>query len=171
MIFNPSLPLQAMRYILLWKWSIPTFWLGTTWNGVDVLSLDNDYTFNTSHNKGETPFRYSIYIKIKESATFIGLDGKTCFKENTSRLNIIIKPNHFQFNWEMIIFNTKKLKWNTLWNFVNGLVTNMRPWVLQFQTSNRKPKIFEIHYNDVALRCERKIIFGCFPSRRRTKLL
>ena len=42
-------------------------WVGTAWNGVDVLSLNKDYTLIPSSNKGETPISVLSIYKNKDA--------------------------------------------------------------------------------------------------------
>ncbi|WP_165698049.1 hybrid sensor histidine kinase/response regulator transcription factor [Flavobacterium nackdongense] len=99
-------------------------WLGTAWNGVDVLSLNKDYSFIPSNNKGESPISVLSIYKNKE-AFFMGLDGKglTVLPEKTkvakhynSKNKNTIGDDYIQYIYEAAD--------GTLWigTFVNGLV-------------------------------------------------
>lgn len=99
-------------------------WLGTAWNGVDVLSLNKDYVFIPSTSKGESPISVLSVYKNKD-ALFMGLDGKglTIFSEKTNstkRYNSTNK-NSIGDDYIQYIYEAQD---GTLWigTFVNGLV-------------------------------------------------
>ena len=99
-------------------------WLGTAWNGVDVLSLNKDYTFLPSSNKGESPISVLSIYKNKE-ALFIGLDGKglTVLPEKTKVAKHYNSSNKNSIGDDYIQY-INEAKNGTLWigTFVNGLV-------------------------------------------------
>ncbi|KAB1153697.1 hybrid sensor histidine kinase/response regulator transcription factor [Flavobacterium luteum] len=126
-------------------------WVGTAWNGVDVLSLNKDYTLIPSSNKGETPISVLSIYKNKD-ASFIGLDGKgmTVFKENTNLVKQYNKANKNSFGDDYIQY-IKEAKNGTLWigTFTNGLVNfNYKTGSFtQFKQVIGDPK--SLSYNDV----------------------
>jgi signal transduction histidine kinase/ligand-binding sensor domain-containing protein/DNA-binding response OmpR family regulator len=99
-------------------------WTGTAWNGVDVLSLNKDYTFIPSSTKGESPV--SVLSVYKNSdGFFMGLDGKglTVFSEkaNTTKRYNSTNKNSIGDDYIQYIYEARN---GTLWigTFVNGLV-------------------------------------------------
>ena len=99
-------------------------WVGTAWNGVDVLSNNKDYTLIPSSNKGGTPISVLSIYKNKD-ATFMGLDGKglTVIEEKTNSGNEYNKTNKNLFQDDYIQY-IKESKNGTLWigTFANGLL-------------------------------------------------
>ena len=99
-------------------------WLGTAWNGVDVLSLNKEYTFIPSTSKGESPVSVLSVYKNKE-ALFMGLDGKglSVFsgKNNTAKRYNSTNKNSIGDDYIQYICEAQN---GTLWigTFVNGLV-------------------------------------------------
>ncbi|WP_310381763.1 two-component regulator propeller domain-containing protein, partial [Flavobacterium sp.] len=99
-------------------------WSGTAWNGVDVLGLNEDYTFIPSTSKRESPVSVLSVYKNK-NAYFMGLDGKglSVFSKNyntTKRYNSTNK-NSIGDDYIQYIYEAQN---GTLWigTFVNGLV-------------------------------------------------
>jgi len=99
-------------------------WLGTAWNGVDVLSLNKEYTFIPSTSKGESPVSVLSVYKNKD-AFFMGLDGKglSVFskKNNTAKRYNSTNKNSIGDDYIQYICEAQN---GTLWigTFVNGLV-------------------------------------------------
>jgi len=126
-------------------------WLGTAWNGVDVLSINKDYSFIPSTNKGESPISVLSIYKNKE-AFFMGLDGKglTVLPEKTNfakRYNSSNK-NSIGDDYIQYIYEAND---ETLWigTFVNGLVNfNYKTGSFtQFKQKIGDPK--SLSFNDV----------------------
>ncbi|MFV8465510.1 hybrid sensor histidine kinase/response regulator transcription factor [Flavobacterium sp. LB1P62] len=126
-------------------------WLGTAWNGVDVLSFNTDYVFLPSTAKGEAPISVLSVYKNKD-AFFMGLDGKglTVLQEGTkavkqynSERKNSIGDNYIQY--------IKEARDGNLWigTFVNGLVYfNYKTGAsTQFKQDIANPK--SLSYNDV----------------------
>lgn len=126
-------------------------WLGTAWNGVDVLSLNKDYTFISSTNKGESPISVLSVYKNKDGF-FMGLDGKglTFFQENPKTIMHYNSANKNSIGDDFIqyIYEAKN---GTLWigTFVNGLVNfNYKTGsITQFKQKIGDPK--SLSFNDV----------------------
>jgi signal transduction histidine kinase/ligand-binding sensor domain-containing protein/DNA-binding response OmpR family regulator len=99
-------------------------WLGTAWNGVDVLSLYKDYTFIPSTSKGEAPVSVLSVYKNK-NAFFMGLDGKglTVFSEKSNSTIRYNSTNKNSIGDDYIQYMCEA-KNGTLWigTFVNGLM-------------------------------------------------
>lgn len=99
-------------------------WLGTAWNGVDVLSLNKDYTFLPSANMGESPISVLSVYKNKD-AFFMGLDGKglTVLQEKTNAAKHYNSTNKNSIGDDYIQYINEASN-GTLWigTFVNGLV-------------------------------------------------
>lgn len=99
-------------------------WLGTAWDGVDVLNLNKDYTFLPSSNKGESPISVLSVYKNKD-AFFMGLDGKglSVLQENTNAVKRYNSLNKNSIGDDYIQF-INEARNGTLWigTFVNGLV-------------------------------------------------
>ena len=99
-------------------------WSGTAWNGVDILSLNKDYTFIPSTSKGESPISVLSVYK-NEDAFFMGLDGKglSVFteKSNSTKRYNSTNRNSIGDDYIQCIHEAKN---GTLWigTFVNGLV-------------------------------------------------
>ncbi|WP_396185825.1 two-component regulator propeller domain-containing protein [Flavobacterium sp.] len=126
-------------------------WLGTAWNGVDVLSLNKDYTFLPSSNKGESPISVLSIYKNKE-ALFMGLDGKglTVLPEKTKVAKHYNSSNKNSIGDDYIQY-INEVRNGTLWigTFVNGLVNfNYKTGSFtQFKQKIGDPK--SLSYNDV----------------------
>lgn len=99
-------------------------WLGTAWNGVDVLSQNKDFTFLPSANKGESPISVLSVYK-NEQGFFMGLDGKglAVYQPNNSTAKRYNSTNKNAIGDDYIQAITQA-KDGTLWigTFVNGLV-------------------------------------------------
>ncbi len=99
-------------------------WLGTAWNGVDVLSLNKDYTFIPSSSKGESPVSVLSVYKNQE-AFFMGLDGRglTFFSEKSKTVKRYNSANKNSIGDDYIQY-IYEAQDGTLWigTFVNGLV-------------------------------------------------
>ena len=126
-------------------------WLGTAWNGVDVLSLNKDYTFLPSTIKGQSPISVLSVYKNKD-ALFMGLDGKglTVLQENTKTLKHYNSANKKAIGDDYIQYMNEARN-GTLWigTFVNGLVNfNYKTGrFTQFKQAIGDPK--SLSYNDV----------------------
>ena len=126
-------------------------WLGTAWNGVDVLSLNKDYTFLPSANKGESPISVLSVYKNKD-AFFMGLDGKglTVLQEKTNTAKRYNSTNGNSIGDDYIQY-INQARNGTLWigTFVNGLVNfNYKTGSsTQFKQVIGDPK--SLSYNDV----------------------
>lgn len=126
-------------------------WLGTAWNGVDVLSLNKAYTLIPSSNKGETPISVLSIYKNKD-AFFMGLDGKglAVFDEKTNVVKRYNKANKNSIGDDYIQY-IKEAKNGTLWigTFANGLVNfNYKTGSFtSFKPAIGNPK--SLSYNDV----------------------
>jgi signal transduction histidine kinase/ligand-binding sensor domain-containing protein/DNA-binding response OmpR family regulator len=126
-------------------------WLGTAWNGVEVLSLNKDYTFLPSSNKGDSPISVLSIYKNKE-ALFMGLDGKglTVLPEKTKVAKHYNSTNKNSIGDDYIQY-IYEAKDGTLWigTFVNGLVNfNYKTGsLLQFKQKIGDPK--SLSFNDV----------------------
>ncbi len=99
-------------------------WLGSAWDGVEVLSLNKDYTFIPSANTGESPVSVLSIYKNKE-ALFIGLDGKglTVLPENAKVAKQYNSTNKNSIGDDYIQYINESRN-GTLWigTFVNGLI-------------------------------------------------
>lgn len=99
-------------------------WAGTAWNGVDMLSLNKDFTFIPSTSKGESPVSVLSVYKNNE-AFFMGLDGKglTVLSENSKIAKRYNSTNKSSIGDDYIQY-IYEAKDGTLWlgTFVNGLV-------------------------------------------------
>jgi len=99
-------------------------WLGTAWNGVDVLSHNKDYTFIPSSSKGESPVSVLSVYKNQDSF-FMGLDGKglTFFSEKSKTVKRYNSANKNSIGDDYIQY-INEAQDGTLWigTFVNGLV-------------------------------------------------
>ncbi|MFV5687714.1 two-component regulator propeller domain-containing protein [Flavobacterium sp. ZT3R25] len=99
-------------------------WLGTAWNGVDVLSFNKDYTFLSSTDKGGTPVSVLSVYKNKDTF-FMGLDGKglTVLQEKTNTVKRYSSERKNSIGDDYIQY-IKEARNGTLWigTFVNGLV-------------------------------------------------
>ncbi|WP_310560341.1 two-component regulator propeller domain-containing protein [Flavobacterium sp.] len=126
-------------------------WSGTAWNGVGVLSLNKDFTFISSSNKGESPISVLSIYKNKDSF-FMGLDGKglTVLPEKTkvakhynSKNKNTIGDDYVQYIYEAqngtLLIGT----------FVNGLINfNYKTGSFtQFKQKIGDPK--SLSFNDV----------------------
>jgi len=126
-------------------------WLGTAWNGVEVLSLNKDYTFIPSANKGESPISVLSIYKNKE-ALFMGLDGKglTVLPEKTKIAKHYNSKNKNSIGDDYIQY-INEARNGTLWigTFVNGLVNfNYKTGSFtQFKQKIGDPK--SLSFNDV----------------------
>lgn len=126
-------------------------WLGTAWNGVDVLSLNKDFTFLPSTNKGESSISVLSVFKNKD-AFFMGLDGKglTVLPENSNTAKRYNNTNKNSIGDDYIQYITEA-KNGTLWigTFVNGLVNfNYKTGSFaQFKQKIGDPKF--LSFNDV----------------------
>jgi signal transduction histidine kinase/ligand-binding sensor domain-containing protein/DNA-binding response OmpR family regulator len=126
-------------------------WLGTAWNGLDVLSLNKNYTLIPSTNKGESPISVLSVLKNKE-ALFIGLDGKglTVLPKKTNLAKHFNSTNKNAIGDDYIQFITEARN-GTLWigTFVNGLVNfNYKTGSFsQYKEETGNPKT--LSYNDV----------------------
>ena len=126
-------------------------WLGTAWNGVDVLSLNKEYTLIPSSNKGESPISVLSIYKNKD-AFFMGLDGKglAVFDEKTNVVKRYNKANRNSIGDDYIQY-IKEAKNGTLWigSFANGLVNfNYKTGSFtSFKPAIGNPK--SLSYNDV----------------------
>ncbi len=126
-------------------------WLGTAWNGVDVLSLNKDYTFLPSSNKGESPISVLSIYKNKE-ALFMGLDGKglTVLPEKTKIAKHYNSKNKNSIGDDYIQY-INEARNGKLWigTFVNGLVNfNYKTGSFtQFKQKIGDPK--SLSFNDV----------------------
>ncbi len=126
-------------------------WLGTAWSGVDVLSLNKDYTLLPSTNKGESPVSVLSIYKNRD-AFFMGLDGKglTVLPEKT---NIVKRYNSTNKNsiGDDYIQYINEARSGTLWigTFVNGLVNfdYKTGRFTQFKQAIGNPK--SLSFNDV----------------------
>lgn len=126
-------------------------WLGTAWNGVDVLSVNSDYNLLPSSKKGEAPVSVlSIYKNA--NALFTGLDGKglTVFdtKSNAKKQYNSQNKNALGDDYIQSITEAKD---GTLWigTFVNGLVNfdYKTEAFTQFKQNVENPKA--LSFNDV----------------------
>ena len=99
-------------------------WMGTAWNGVDVLSLNKDYSFLSSATKGESPISVLSVYKNKE-ALFMGLDGKglAVLPSNTTTVKRFNSTNKNSIGDDYIQYIYEAQN-GSLWigTFVNGLV-------------------------------------------------
>ena len=99
-------------------------WLGTAWNGIDVLCLNNDYTLISSANKGESSISVLSVYK-NQDAFFMGLDGKGLTVSH-KKANITKQYNSANKNsiGDDYIQYINEAKNGTLWigTFVNGLI-------------------------------------------------
>jgi signal transduction histidine kinase/ligand-binding sensor domain-containing protein/DNA-binding response OmpR family regulator len=126
-------------------------WLGTAWNGVDVLSSNKDYTFLPSTNKGESPISVLSVYKNKD-AFFMGLDGKGLSVLNQKN-NAVKRYNSTSGNsiGDDYIQYINEARNGTLWigTFVNGLINfNYKTGsAIQFKQDIANPK--SLSYNDV----------------------
>lgn len=126
-------------------------WLGTAWNGVEVLSLNKDYTFFPSSNKGESPVSVLSIYKNKD-AFFMGLDGKglTVLTEKTKVAKHYNSSNKNAIGDDYIQY-INEARNGTLWigTFVNGLVNfNYKTGSFtQFKQKIGDPK--SLSFNDV----------------------
>lgn len=126
-------------------------WLGTAWNGVDVLNLNIDYTFLPSANKGESPVSVLSVYKNKD-ALFMGLDGKglTVLQEKTTVTKHYNSTNKNSIGDDYIQYICEAQN-GTLWigTFVNGLVNfNYKTGSFtQFKQNIRDSK--SLSFNDV----------------------
>ncbi|MFV5686907.1 two-component regulator propeller domain-containing protein [Flavobacterium sp. GB2R13] len=126
-------------------------WLGTAWNGVDVLSSNKDYTFLPSADKGETPMSVLSVYKNKD-AFFMGLDGKglAVLQEKTNTVKRYNSERKNSIGDDYIQY-IKEANNGTLWigTFVNGLVNfNYKTGsAIQFKQDIANPK--SLSYNDV----------------------
>jgi signal transduction histidine kinase/ligand-binding sensor domain-containing protein/DNA-binding response OmpR family regulator len=126
-------------------------WLGTAWNGVDVLSLNKDYTLIPSSNKGESPISVLSIYKNKD-VFFMGLDGKglAVFDDKKNIIKRYNKANRNSIGDDYIQY-IKEAKNGTLWigSFANGLVNfnNKTGSFTQFKPQIGNPK--SLSYNDV----------------------
>lgn len=126
-------------------------WLGTAWNGVNVLSLNKDYTLIPSSNKGEPPISVLSIYKNKD-VFFMGLDGKglAVFDDKKYIIKRYNKANRNSIGDDYIQY-IKEAKNGTLWigSFANGLVNfnNKTGSFTQFKPETGNPK--SLSYNDV----------------------
>ena len=126
-------------------------WLGTAWNGVNVLSKNKDYTLIPSSNKGESPISVLSIYKNKEFF-FMGLDGKglAVFDDKKKIIKRYNKANRNSIGDDYIQY-IKEAKNGTLWigTFANGLVNfnNKTGSFTQFKPAVGNPKA--LSYNDV----------------------
>ncbi|WP_198512295.1 two-component regulator propeller domain-containing protein [Flavobacterium sp. 1] len=126
-------------------------WLGTAWNGVDVLRLNKDYTFLPSASKGESPISVLSVYKNKD-AFFMGLDGKglTVLQPNGHAAKRYNSANKNSIGDDYIQY-INKARNGTLWigTFVNGLVNfNYKTGSFtQFKQEIGDPK--SLSFNDV----------------------
>ena len=126
-------------------------WLGTAWNGVNVLSLNKEYTFISSTNKGESPISVLSIYKNRE-ALFMGLDGKglTVLLEKTRVAKHYNSKNKNAIGDDYIQY-INEARNGSLWigTFVNGLVNfNYKTGSFtQFKQKIGDPK--SLSFNDV----------------------
>ncbi len=125
-------------------------WLGSAWNGVDVLSHNKDYTFLPSTIKGGAPISVLSVYKNKD-AFFMGLDGKgltVLNKNNAVKHYNSANRNSIGDDYIQFINETHN---GTLWigTFVNGLVNfdYKTGAFTQFKQAIGNPKT--LSYNDV----------------------
>lgn len=126
-------------------------WLVSAWNGVDVLSVNKDYTFFSSSDNGEALVSVLSVYKNKD-AFFMGLDGKglKVIQEDTKSVKYYNDKRKNSIG-DDYIQHIKESSNGNLWigTFINGLVhfnykTNH---VTQFKQESGNPK--SLSYNDV----------------------
>lgn len=126
-------------------------WLGTAWNGVDVLNLNKDYTFIPSTSMGDAPVSVLSVYKNKD-AFFMGLDGKglTVFQEKSNTVKRYNSTNKNSIGDDYIQYICEARD-GTLWigTFVNGLVNfNYKTGsITQFKQNLEDSK--SLSFNDV----------------------
>jgi signal transduction histidine kinase/ligand-binding sensor domain-containing protein/DNA-binding response OmpR family regulator len=126
-------------------------WIGTAWNGVDVLSPNKDYTLLSSAIKGEAPVSVLSVYKNRE-AFFMGLDGKglTVLPEKTNSVKRYNSSNKNSIGDDYIQYICEARN-GTLWigTFVSGLVNfNYKTGSFtQFKQAIGNPKT--LSFNDV----------------------
>lgn len=126
-------------------------WIGTAWNGVNVLNPNNNFNYLSSTLKDEGPSPVLSIYKNKDQC-FLGLDGKglSIFQEKQGVIKRYGKNNKKSLGGDYIQF-IKESKDKTLWmgTFVNGII-NFNPKTetftnYKYETNNTK----SISYNDV----------------------
>ncbi len=126
-------------------------WIGTAWNGVNVLNQNKEYKLLPITVKGETPSPVLSVYKSKNQF-FLGLDGKglTILQDGGEAIKRYSKDNTKSIGADYIQ-HIKKGSDQTYWisTFVNGLI-NFNPKTESFiqykyQIENTK----SLSYNDV----------------------
>ncbi len=126
-------------------------WLGTAWSGVDVMSMNKEYSFLPSNIKEESPISVLSVFKNKD-AFFMGLDGKglTVLPEKTNTIKHYNSTNKNSIGDDYIQY-INEAKNGSLWigTFVNGMVNfNYKTGSFtQFKQKIGDPK--SLSFNDV----------------------
>lgn len=130
---------------------VSNIWLGTAWDGIDVLSLNKDYTFLSSTKRGESPISVLSVYKNKD-AFFMGLDGKglTVLLEKTNVAKHYNSKNKNAIGDDYIQYINEANN-GTLWigTFVNGLVNFNYKTGITTHLKQIKGDPKSLSYNDV----------------------
>ena len=101
------------------------FWIGTAWNGVNILTNDEDYELLFSDIKGENPLPVLSVFK-KEDKLFMGLDGNglTVYNAESDKVSYFNKESGKYIGGNYLQHIAKNITGNGLWlgTFGNGLI-------------------------------------------------
>lgn len=126
-------------------------WIGTAWNGINVLKQDNKYDFLYSDVKGIDPSPVLSVNKIDEKL-FFGLDGKGLTVYNTQDNNVqYYNTEKYSFmGGNYVQFMTKGYE-GEFWigTFANGLISFNQKTNTYKQYKHNPDNENTISYNDV----------------------
>lgn len=148
--YNPKLDtsLSGNAIYALYEDTIGNLWVGTAWNGINVLSEHNHYKYIYSDIRGESPMPVLSVFKTPDTL-YLGLDGGglTQYINSQDQVNIlgkdVIGAKYIQY--------IEPDKSNTYWlgTFANGLV-HVDPVRKTFKQFKHKPgDSTTLSYNDV----------------------
>ena len=126
-------------------------WIGTAWNGVNVLNLNKEYEFFSSNGLDDIPSPV-LSVHKKENKIFMGLDGRGLLIVDSKKGEITnygaegkkrIQGNYIQ--------HIKETSDATLWlgTFVNGLINFDTKTGVSYQYKREVDNSNSLSHNDV----------------------
>ncbi|WP_373057959.1 two-component regulator propeller domain-containing protein [Zunongwangia sp. H14] len=127
-------------------------WIGTAWNGINILANNRDYELLFSDIKGDNPSPVLSVFKDKNKL-LMGLDGNglTVYDANSKAVTYFNKENGKYIGGSYFQYIAKSIMGNTLWlgTFANGLIS-FNPENGDFQHyAHEAENPNSISYNDV----------------------
>ncbi|MDT0676558.1 two-component regulator propeller domain-containing protein [Autumnicola musiva] len=127
-------------------------WIGTAWNGINILVNDKDYELLFSDIKGENPSPVLSVFKDK-TRLFLGLDGNglTVYNAEDNKVSYFNKESENYIGGSYFQHIVKNSTGNKLWlgTFANGLIS-FNPENGNFQQyTHESENLNSLSYNDV----------------------